>query len=114
MAWLLTFLLGALDKILNSKVVQFVAWKALIWSIVVVTFPIVLINVWTKIVRLTFESVSSTLGTLPSGSLTSFFYTLTGLAAWLGQQLYIVEGFSILISAVMFRVMMRSIPLLRL
>ncbi|MDP3013986.1 MAG: hypothetical protein Q8M92_07080 [Candidatus Subteraquimicrobiales bacterium] len=107
------FLSGLLTRVFAVRVLEFVAWKALIWGLIVVTFPIILINVWSKIIGYTLDAAKGIVES-SGGTLSSLAVNFVGLAGWLGNVLMLPEGFSLLVSAVMFRVMLRSIPLLRL
>jgi len=46
--------------------------------------------------------------------ITSTVINFTGIAAWLALHLKIVEGFSLIMSAVAFRMAIRMIPFVRL
>ena len=86
---------------------KFLAYKVLVYTLLTVTFPIVIKNllVWLM------EQVNSIIqSSLPSGDITSFSASLTGLAGWLGDQLMLPTCISIVLSAIAIRFVLNFIP----
>jgi|APHig6443717497_1056834.scaffolds.fasta_scaffold682224_1 hypothetical protein len=86
---------------------KFLAYKVLVYTLLTVTFPIVIKNllVWLM------EQVNSIIqSSLPSGDIASFSASLTGLAGWLGDQLMLPTCISIVLSAIAIRFVLNFIP----
>jgi hypothetical protein len=109
MGALLTFIASAFASLVGQTVVRFAAWKLVIWTIVVVVLPIVLNNFIHSLLSDAISLVNSY-----SGSSSSMVVQLSGLAGWFATYLRIPEGFSILISAIVFRITIKLIPFIRL
>ncbi|MBT9169219.1 MAG: hypothetical protein DDT19_02573 [Syntrophomonadaceae bacterium] len=110
---LFAFLSGLVAKIFASRVAEFTAWKVLLFFLFVTILPVILMNAWSTIIEYTFDVVFEIFDTFDV-KLPDFTIELAGLAGWLANALLIEEGLAIILSAVFFRVMLRSIPLLRL
>ena len=108
---LLVWLGSAFASALGYSAVRFVAWKLVVYSIVTVVVPIILINVIYSLI----EGAMSLATTAQNEyGLSPILVQLTGLGAWFAVYLKIPEGFSLLMSAIMFRVAIRMIPFIRL
>ncbi len=108
---LLAWLLSAFGTLVGYSVVRFTAMKIFIWGFVILVFPVLIsraIYMLLEGVMGTMESIDSSHGVEPS------ILQFTGLAAWLAIHLKIVEGFSLIMSAVAFRMAIRMIPFVRL
>lgn len=110
MVGLLSWLAGMLATLIGQSAVRFVAWKVVAYALVVTVLPVVLNNFLYSVIDGAINLVDTT---TQGQSFNGQLVELTGLAAWLAQQLRIVEGFSIIMSAVMFRVSIRMIPFFR-
>jgi hypothetical protein len=86
---------------------RFVATKALVYTFLVTTFPIVIKNLLCWLVDTLNEIVQSS---IEPGSVTSFTHQLTGLAGWLGEQLLLPTCVSVLLSAIAIRFILNFIP----
>lgn len=86
---------------------KFLAYKVLVYTLLTVTFPIIIKNLIVWLV----EQVNSIIqSSLPSGDITSFSASLTGLAGWLGEQLMLPTCISIVLSAIAIRFVLNFIP----
>lgn len=86
---------------------RFIATKALVYTLLVVTFPIVIKNLLCWLVDTLNQIVQSS---IDPGSVTSFTHQLTGLAGWLGEQLLLPTCVSVLLSAIAIRFVLNFIP----
>ena len=108
---LLVWLGSAFASALGYSAVRFVAWKVVVYTLLVTVVPII----FTNIVYSLIESAISLVGSAQSQyGVSGYIMQLTGLAAWLAQEMYLVEGFSLIMSAVLFRLAIRMIPFVRL
>lgn len=107
MGAILAFLSGWAARLLGVGALRFALWKAILWTFVVSVLPTVLYNLLSSLISEYIAMVSNY--TTGSGQ-TSYVVTLSGLAAWLAVQLKIPESFSLILSAVVFRIGIRLIP----
>lgn len=106
---IIAWLAGALASLLGSTVIRFVAWKLVLWTIVITVFPILLTNFVYKMIQTAMQVTANAQGQSNMGAAVLVF---TGLAAWLATHLRLVDGFSLIMSSVMFRQAIRFIPFL--
>lgn len=98
-------------KIFSDNVLKFVAEKVLLTSLFVLVLPIVLNNFMYDIIDMIFTYMSSNTGTTNlslNGS-----QTFTGMAGYLIAMMKIPECLSVLMSALIFKLILRHIPFLR-
>jgi hypothetical protein len=86
---------------------KFLATKALVYTFLVITFPIVIKNLLCWLVEQLQTIVQSS---VDPGSVHSFSAQLTGLAGWLGEQLLLPTCVSVLLSACAIRFVLNFIP----
>jgi hypothetical protein len=115
MGALLGWLLSAFGSAVGYSVVRFAAWKVLLWTMAITVFPVLIM----RAVYMLIEQVQTTLlNTVSDPSISmdpsSLVVSISGIAAWFAIHLKLVEGFSILMSAVAFRMAIRMIPFVRL
>jgi len=104
---MLTAIAGYITTLLGSTVARFAAWKTIIWVIVVSVFPVILYNVFSRLISDYIQIIQ----TYSQGAVGNpYVIQLTGLAAWLSVQLRLAEAFSVLVSAIMFRFALKMIP----
>ena len=99
MAGLIAFVAGLFGRYVTASVLQFVAYKALLLFAVTVILPAVLLKLW-FVIKL--ASLYITVDFLADYMLDGFavdgIVQLTGIAGYLGEQLKLAQGVSILIS----------------
>lgn len=106
-AAILSFLASWGARILGSAVIRIVIWKVLIWALLTSVLPIVLYNLLSYIIGQFFTLATTYLG---NSGLSAFTYEFTGLGAWLAHRLKIIEAFSVVMTACIFRMTINLIP----
>ena len=96
--------LGA--KFLTDSLLKFAAYKLLVFTLLTVTFPIIIKNLMTWL----FGVLTSAVGTIDMGNMTSVVIQFTGFSAYLAQQLHLVDCISILLTALAIRFALNFIP----
>ena len=96
--------LGA--KFVTDSLLKFVAYKAFAFTLLTVTFPIVIKNLLTWL----FELLTSYVTTIDLGDLSATVVNLTGLGAYLAQHLQLVDSLSIILTAIAIRFTLNFIP----
>lgn len=104
---ILSFLGGWLARLIGSAVVRFIALKVILYALCVTILPIVLYNLFNKIMGEILTVASSGAG---GYELQPFVVQLTGFMGWLAIKLKIPETFSIIISSAIFRMAISFIP----
>ncbi len=108
---LLSWLLSAFGSWVGYSVVRFTAMKLFIWTIVITVLPVL----FSRLIYMLIEGIMGTLNTIDGTyGVDGYLLNLTGIAAWFAIHLKIVEGFSLIMSAVAFRMAIRMIPFVRL
>ena len=108
---LLMWLVSAFGSAVGYSVVRFTAMKIFVWTIVITLVPVL----FSRLIYMLVEGVMSTLDSVDGAyGITSTIISFSGLAAWLATHLKIVEGFSLIMSAIAFRMAIRMIPFVRL
>lgn len=107
---ILSFLATILAKFLGDNVLRFIAGKALLFFLFVTVIPLVLNNFLADILEMSFSLVSDSINPASFNPAVS----LSGLAAWLSAQLRVSECLSVIVSSLIAKVTLRSIPFLRL
>jgi len=105
-AWIGSFV----AKIVSVETLKFLAWRAFILFLVFVCMPIVLFNVGVDLIFKLLEAAMEYTGGLEMESLT---VELTGIAGYIGSQIYIAQAFGIYMAAIATRFVMGFIPFLR-
>lgn len=107
MQYLLGILFSWVGKFFGDKLLQFVAWKVLIYSLLTITFPIVIKN----LVKWGFDLVSGLIeSNIDVGELGAAKIHLSGLAGYLANCLALEDCIAILLSAVAIRFTLNFIP----
>lgn len=88
--------------------IKFLAYKVLVYTLLTITFPIVIKNLIVWLVEQVNSIIQSSLPS--SGDIASFSASLTGLAGWLGDQLMLPTCISIVLSAIAIRFVLNFIP----
>jgi hypothetical protein len=108
---LLSWLLSAFGTMVGYSVIRFTAMKVFIWVLMITIVPVL----FSRMIYMLIESVMATMNSIDGVyGINSTIINFTGVAAWLAIHLKIVEGFSLLMSAVAFRMAIRMIPFVRL
>jgi hypothetical protein len=108
---LLSWLLSAFGTMVGYSVVRFTAMKVFIWVLMITVVPIL----FSRVIYMLIEGVMGTMNSIDgSYGISSTVINYTGIAAWLALHLKIVEGFSLIMSAMAFRMAIRMIPFVRL
>ena len=108
---LLSWLLSAFGTMVGYSVIRFTATKVFIWVLMITTVPVL----FSRMIYMLIEGVMATMNSIDGVyGINSTIINFTGVAAWLAIHLKIVEGFSLLMSAVAFRMAIRMIPFVRL
>ena len=92
-------------RFLTAGVIKWLAWKAAVLFVTCVLIPIVLNNIFYKMLE-----KAMALHTTQAGSMSGQMMALTGLAAWLAIQLKIPESMALVVGALSKRVGMSFIP----
>lgn len=112
-----TFLSGLAGSVIANVTLQgvrFIATKALMYFLIGVALPVVLYNVFSSlIVDLISAGISVSHDQIGSVSGQSLGLSLTSLAGWLANQLYLPQCMSVYLSAVSARFAMSFIPFMR-
>ncbi len=103
---LLSFLGSILGKLLTDSMLKFVAWKIFFFTILTVSFPIVMKNLLCWL----FDVLVSAVGSIDMGDMTSVVVELSGFTAYLATHLQLVECVSIILTAVAIRLALNFIP----
>ena len=96
--------LGA--KFLTDSLLKFAAFKLLAFTLLTVTFPVVIKN----LIKWLFDVLTSSLNSLDLGNLHSTVIQFTGFTAYLAQQLHLVDCVTIILTAVAIRLALNFIP----
>ena len=96
--------LGA--KFLTDSLLKFAAFKLLAFTLLTVTFPVVIKNLLTWL----FNVLTSSVNNIDMGNLSSTVIQFTGFTAYLAQQLHLVDCISIILTAVGIRFALNFIP----
>lgn len=110
---LLAWLLSAFGSLVGYSALRFTATKLFLWTMAITVFPLLMsrvIYMFIQTMMTTVDSVYNTYGV--EGE--PFVMTLTGVAAWFAIHLKLVEGFTLIMSSVLFRMAIRMIPFVRL
>lgn len=94
-------------RFLVDGFLKFVAYKALIYTLLITTVPIIIKNLLCWLVGVLQDVV---LSSVPSGTLDSITIQLTGLAGYIGDQMLLSTCISILLSALLIRFILNFIP----
>lgn len=106
---ILALLSGLFAQLFSNGVAYFIGVKVVLFTLFVTVLPIVLNNVFKKILDGIFSLISSQVG-----SVSPLASTFSGFAGWLLAVIEIPACFSILFAAIAFKVMLRCIPFVRL
>ncbi len=104
---ILSFLGGWFARLLGSAVVRAIALRAMLLALFVTVLPRVLYNLLSEVTQEIFDIVSAQVGTSHVGAQV---LQVAGLAGWFAIQLHIPEAFSLIMTAVAFRVTISFIP----
>lgn len=109
---ILSWLLSAFGSAVGYSVVRFAAWKIFVWTMVITVLPIII----SAVIYTLISTLITTVGNVNTqyGGINSFTINFTGLAAWFATHLRLVEGFAMIMSAIIFRMAIRMIPFVRL
>lgn len=100
-------ILGALGRQLLDKLSYFVAMKALMIALMVTVLPLILKNTFTWLIETTHNAMAQAV----SGyQLESQIIQLSGVGAYLAQQLQLPTCLSIIVTALAIRLVLNFIP----
>lgn len=108
---IIAWLAGAFASAIGYSAVRFVAWKLVIYAVIVTIVPIIVMNIVYSIIEKSMALAATAQG---QSGITGHVIQLTGLAAWFAIHLKLVEGFSLIMSAITLRISLRLIPFVRL
>ncbi len=111
MAAILTFIGSFAGKIFADKVVGWIALKALLVFLFITVVPLVLNNFLYDIIKIMMDFAS---GQAAGATALNGNMSFTGFAAWLIECFRLPEAFSLLISALVLRLVLSMIPFVRL
>jgi len=103
-------ILGLVVRFFAVGVLRWVATKLLLFTLLNVVLPIVLVNLFHRILQgiMTLNTEAAT-----GSGLSPVTITFTGLAGWLAATLRIPEGLSLVLGALAYRASVSMIPFLR-
>lgn len=104
---LLSWLSAFGGKFLVDSTLKFIATKVLVYSLLCVTFPIVIKNL---IVWLVVQVQSLVAANMPAGSISTTALQLSGLCGYIGSHLMLSTCISIILSAIAIRFVLNFIP----
>lgn len=112
---LIAWLLSTFGTLIGYSVLRFAAWKILLWTMAITIFPVLIMRAIYMLIEAIQQTIINTVAD-PAVALdpNALIISMSGLAAWLAIHLRVVDGFSILMSAVIFRLALRMIPFVRL
>ena len=94
-------------RFLVDGVVKFLAYKVLVYTLLTITFPILIKNLLCWLI----DQFSAIVASNVDGSgLTAFTAQLTGLAGWIGDQMLFPTCISLLLAAIAIRFVLNFIP----
>ena len=103
---LLNFLSSVVGKFFVDGAIKYIALKALVYTLLVVTFPIVIKN----LICWLLQQVQTIVSGISSGTIQSASIHLTGVAGYLGEHLLLSTSMTILLSAILIRFTLNFIP----
>lgn len=107
---LLAGVVGSFGKLFSVETLKFLAWRAFILFIVFVALPVVFYNVATGLM---FDFIQYALDYLSSQGIQSHVFQFTSIGAYIAQKIQLVQAFTVFISFLSIRFIMRFIPFLR-
>ena len=103
---LLGFLGGLLGKVLSIETAKFLLYRGLILSAMTFILPTVLYNIFARVVSETMEyAMEHVTGSGFQGSMVQ----LTGIAAWIAENIYLSQCVAIFLSALGIRFMLTMV-----
>lgn len=97
-------------RLITIETVKFLAFKALVIFVIFVAFPLVLYNLFLEL----FQDIMNYTITFLQGSISDpFVFQVTGLGAYLAEQIRLVEAFTVYMMYVQVRFLMRFIPFIK-
>jgi hypothetical protein len=106
---IISFLTSWFARFVGVQAIRFIALKAILGVLVMTILPTVLYNLLTLLLQEIMSLVSSN---VTSAGLQPFTYQMVGIAGWLGGIAQLPQAFSVILSAVAFRLMLSFIPFL--
>lgn len=91
---------GAVAKMLSVETVKFVATRAMMYTLFTIVLPVVLYNVFTRILYEIIEYINAELA---GSGMDGTMVQLTGMGAWIADQIQLPLAMSIFLSAVSLR-----------
>jgi hypothetical protein len=107
---ILAFLGSAFAKIFTDKVISWIAWKALLIFLFTIIVPIVLNNFLYDIIKIIMDFA----GVQSAGATFDGAMSFSGLMAWFIECFKLAECLSVLVSALVLRVILSMVPFVRL
>jgi len=100
-------LVSGIGRIISVETIKFLAWKAFYFTVLFIILPIVLYNVLTGIV---FDFMSYALNFLDAQNIQSLSIQFTGMGAYIANLIKLPQCFSVFMSFLSIRFLMRFIP----
>jgi hypothetical protein len=98
---------AAIARFFLAEGVKWVAFKALLLVLTMTVLPIVLKNVFYDLLSAIMTAVNNKVGSVGTGSIGAVTAEVTGMGGWLAVQLMLPECFSLMLSAVAFRLTLK-------
>lgn len=99
--------IGSIGKLISIETIKFLAWRTFILFLLFVALPIVLYNVFTGLL---FDFMDFGQSYLNDQNLSSFTMELTGMGGYIANAIQLPQAFSVYMSFVGIRFLMRFIP----
>jgi len=99
-------LAGVAGKLLATESIKFIATRALLYTLFTLVLPVILYNVFAKILQ---ETLTYAMNQAGSASFEGSVVHLTGIAAWIADNIYLSQAMSIFLSAVALRFVLSMI-----
>ena len=100
MVALIQVVVALVVRFLGASVVRFVATKILMMTVTTLVLPVILYNVFTKIQTEMMQYRMDQMGTIDGNSV---IVNLTGMAAWIADQIQLPEAMAIFLGAIATR-----------
>jgi hypothetical protein len=101
------FVASFFGRFLSDNLLKFIAWKALLTTLLTVSLPVVVKNLLSSL----FDTFSSLATSISSDGIDTALVSVTGLTGYFLDQFMVADCLSILLTAVIIRITLNFIPL---
>ena len=98
---------GSIARLFSVETLKFIAWRALVMFLMFVALPVVLYNVFTGLL---FDFMDYAMSFMTGQGVSAFTMEFTGIGAYIVGKIQLVQAFSVFMSFVGIRFLMRFIP----